>query len=227
MKQCPNCNRIYTDDSLRFCLDDGAVLAAAYDSEVTQIISPTRLTGARTEILPADPYAPAVTVVRKTPWTNYAIIGLLALIAGGGLVWLITSRTTPNTNDNSAGKPSTTDNLNTAKPTSTPPNVGSSNSSNTDPKANANEQPARPVGDERWFVVIGTFAKSDRAAADMSVSGAKMAGYEAQVIDTDLYPGLSGGYLAVVRGPYTQANANMVVTKVREKFPDAYVKSGW
>jgi hypothetical protein len=33
LKQCPQCNRRYADDSLNFCLDDGAVLARVSDSQ--------------------------------------------------------------------------------------------------------------------------------------------------------------------------------------------------
>ena len=31
MKSCPTCNRTYPDDTLAFCLMDGAVLSAPYD----------------------------------------------------------------------------------------------------------------------------------------------------------------------------------------------------
>ena len=33
IKKCAACNRTYTDDSLNFCLDDGAVLSEIYASE--------------------------------------------------------------------------------------------------------------------------------------------------------------------------------------------------
>ncbi|HEY0321583.1 MAG TPA: hypothetical protein VGC66_11540 [Pyrinomonadaceae bacterium] len=37
MKQCPRCNRTYTDDTLSYCLQDGAVLIRGYDPEATQV----------------------------------------------------------------------------------------------------------------------------------------------------------------------------------------------
>jgi F5/8 type C domain len=42
MKRCPKCNRKYQDETLRFCLEDGTVLAAARDSEppATEILPP-------------------------------------------------------------------------------------------------------------------------------------------------------------------------------------------
>ena len=36
MKKCPACNRTYTDDTLKFCLEDGSSLSAAYDPQATQ-----------------------------------------------------------------------------------------------------------------------------------------------------------------------------------------------
>jgi len=37
MKRCPKCNRTYRDDTLRFCLEDGARLAEASDSNPTVV----------------------------------------------------------------------------------------------------------------------------------------------------------------------------------------------
>ena len=44
MKRCPKCNRAYHDDTLRFCLEDGATLSVARDSdsEATEILPPHR-----------------------------------------------------------------------------------------------------------------------------------------------------------------------------------------
>src|SRR5207253_6479657 len=44
MKRCPKCNRAYHDDTLRFCLEDGATLSVARDSdsEATEILPPPR-----------------------------------------------------------------------------------------------------------------------------------------------------------------------------------------
>lgn len=37
MKQCPRCNRTYADDTLSYCLEDGAALIKGYDPDATQI----------------------------------------------------------------------------------------------------------------------------------------------------------------------------------------------
>lgn len=53
MKSCPTCKRTYEDDSLRFCLEDGAHLTGAYDlSETTPASSLHDSDTARTAILP-------------------------------------------------------------------------------------------------------------------------------------------------------------------------------
>jgi hypothetical protein len=44
MKSCPTCNRTYPDDTLAFCLVDGAVLSAPYDPQETRRIPPPRTT---------------------------------------------------------------------------------------------------------------------------------------------------------------------------------------
>lgn len=39
MKRCPRCNRTYTDNTLRFCLEDGSLLSQVRDAEVTVVMS--------------------------------------------------------------------------------------------------------------------------------------------------------------------------------------------
>jgi hypothetical protein len=56
MKRCPTCNRAYEDDTLTFCLDDGARLSAPYGLQATLPVSAARDTDPpRTEILPSQP----------------------------------------------------------------------------------------------------------------------------------------------------------------------------
>jgi hypothetical protein len=43
MKSCPTCNRTF-DDTFTFCLVDGAILSAPYDSQATLIIPEARIT---------------------------------------------------------------------------------------------------------------------------------------------------------------------------------------
>src|SRR5882724_2388920 len=55
MKSCPNCKRTYPDDTLAFCLEDGSVLSAPYDSEQTLRIPSPRVTAPPpTQLAPAQ-----------------------------------------------------------------------------------------------------------------------------------------------------------------------------
>ena len=56
MKQCPQCERTYADETISFCLADGQLLSPSYDSAATLPLTPTRATdGAATLILPVGP----------------------------------------------------------------------------------------------------------------------------------------------------------------------------
>jgi len=92
MKTCPTCYRKYADDSLAFCLDDGSPLSISYDSEATHVIPqptivsvPLQAQQPRGQTLSSQ----AISNRGKTNPLLYVVIGLLALIAGGGLVALL------------------------------------------------------------------------------------------------------------------------------------------
>jgi hypothetical protein len=53
MKRCPACNRTYSDEAMTFCLADGSLLSAPYDSPDTLRIPASRNT-APTEVLPVE-----------------------------------------------------------------------------------------------------------------------------------------------------------------------------
>lgn len=77
MKKCPECNRTYPDDTLAFCLVDGAVLSAPYDSETTQRIYPPRLTDpAPTEVLPSA--APPSIRQKGDSKVTYVVVAIMA-----------------------------------------------------------------------------------------------------------------------------------------------------
>jgi hypothetical protein len=117
MKQCSTCHRTYTDDTLVYCLDDGSVLAAAYDPQATQIIAPPR----RTDPMPTAvflpptqpthqpaPYAPVQPQPAPRQGVNpavvYVLVALLALLVGGGVVALLLR---PAARDETSSSPST------------------------------------------------------------------------------------------------------------------------
>jgi hypothetical protein len=72
MKACPTCKRTYADESLTFCLIDGAILSAPYDPhETMRIPAPRGTDPAPTEILNPPPPdvrpSPLSTIQSPTP----------------------------------------------------------------------------------------------------------------------------------------------------------------
>ena len=115
MKQCPTCNRTYADESMRFCLDDGALLSAANDPEATLVMPTASTDHPPRETLPSRPPHSHPKAKSTNPKLIYVAIGLLALLVGGGIVALLKS----SAKDNPPTEKSA--NVQTAtKPTSTP-----------------------------------------------------------------------------------------------------------
>ncbi len=82
MKQCPTCNRTYSDEALRFCLDDGATLERLGSSDVPTLTMPAeqsaklRATGPRR--------GGKIPASKATPSTGFALTSTTkALIAAG------------------------------------------------------------------------------------------------------------------------------------------------
>lgn len=82
MKHCPICGRIYGDESLSHCLDDGSLLSPATDPEAT-------LVGAA-----ASSSRPTAPLRRQSsaPWRGWMIypaVFTLMVLLGAGAGWLI------------------------------------------------------------------------------------------------------------------------------------------
>ena len=89
MKRCPECRRTYSDETLTYCLADGALLSAPYDPNATLQIPPPRSTSLTpTEVSP--PQLPrSGPASGGKPFLLYLCIALAALLVGGGaIVWL-------------------------------------------------------------------------------------------------------------------------------------------
>ena len=107
MKQCPTCRTNYSDDTLRFCLEDGTPLVDSGEQEtvvrpgdresyVTEQL-PSNITtpgGDRTrvDVPPADRNTRPITVQKMGgdfPWTKFVVVGLaigLIVVVGAGLL---------------------------------------------------------------------------------------------------------------------------------------------
>src|SRR5258708_6600456 len=78
MKRCPICHQTYTDETMRFCREDGAVLELMGDAP-TEILSERRITpgpaaSLQTNVLsePSQPISRARTTGDLKPETRYA-----------------------------------------------------------------------------------------------------------------------------------------------------------
>jgi len=89
MKTCTKCYKEYSDDSLNFCLDDGSPLTVVPGSWVNTAVMHER----ETRPLPVGPSGMAAAVpsrrASKAIWWVLGILGLSALICGGGLIDLV------------------------------------------------------------------------------------------------------------------------------------------
>jgi len=95
MKYCPTCNRRYDEETLRFCLDDGTLLLNTYDSEATRVIPPQQVfTLPATQVWQSSPSTAQPPTTTRNPAIAYAVIAvivLLAVVAGGAVMWLLMS----------------------------------------------------------------------------------------------------------------------------------------
>ncbi len=116
MKQCPNCKTTYTDESLRYCLTDGATLMSVPDAAETMQMSfgnqPMRVN------IPADSAptvfaAPPIAQSQQSSGKGLGLIiagilGLLLLLVIGGFAAFILLRQTDNKNSIATVSPSPT-----------------------------------------------------------------------------------------------------------------------
>jgi hypothetical protein len=94
MKRCPQCQRVYTDESLRFCLDDGIPLTAADRTDPIQPSPTSRRDDPQTEVLPAPLFNPPPAKPSSPPGYVYVmgtllVVCIFLLFAGVGVfAWL-------------------------------------------------------------------------------------------------------------------------------------------
>src|SRR5258705_506194 len=68
IKQCPSCNRTYSDDSISFCLADGALLSAPYPSSKDEAPATEILPApSRAAVSPAQPAKPVTPTITSLP----------------------------------------------------------------------------------------------------------------------------------------------------------------
>jgi hypothetical protein len=96
MKSCPTCNRTYADDTLTFCLVDGAILSAPYDPQATLQMAASR----QTEQPPAQvlpPYAAQGQPARPRRSSLLPVLAIagIGLLAGAVVLFFVLRQSTP------------------------------------------------------------------------------------------------------------------------------------
>lgn len=98
MRQCPQCNRSYDDETVTFCLDDGTRLTSSYDPQATLALPQVRVTDySPVGMPPAQLIQPQVVRQGVRPAIVYGLVAVLALVIGGGAVALLYERGKGNT----------------------------------------------------------------------------------------------------------------------------------
>src|SRR5882672_2685838 len=85
MKQCPTCNRTYSDVNQSFCLDDGTPLTVPYDPEATKVITPasedsTPAGSVKTMVAPPAPFPVVTPTAVPAPQTRGTSGGKILLV---------------------------------------------------------------------------------------------------------------------------------------------------
>jgi cell division septation protein DedD len=78
-----------------------------------------------------------------------------------------------------------------------------------------------------WFVVAGSYTRYEADKANQRLSYIRSLGYDANLVDSNNYPGFKGGLNCVVIGPYSKADAKNLLARMKFSVADAYIKSGW
>ncbi len=149
MKQCPQCQSIYTDETLNFCLMDGTQLVSNREAEPTQKL-PDNIVTEFSQPKTAVNFAPAPTVekvhqpqieVKKNTnwfWAS-AAVGFFAVLLGMVGIWFVIK---PSENPNRGVQNSVNENVKTApiaENNQNPTNKNSGNSTNLPPEKPANK----------------------------------------------------------------------------------------
>lgn len=147
MKQCPRCNTVYNDDTLRFCLHDGTPLGNGNEAEPQTAMLPemeTVITG-RDQATTAEwkQTGPAMTQESK-PRTGLTIVltSLVTLIivsvVGAG-VWIYMRERQGRTTDVAGNSPTSANNSSAPKATRTPAMAANNANASASPTPFPNE----------------------------------------------------------------------------------------
>lgn len=245
MKQCPTCGSSYTDDTLLYCLQDGATLqsetknplsmvatlrddsladeertaAATHSSAPTVEISASDATGLYQEAHLTSPASSGSSSSRTEPSSHALVIltSVIATILILGLGGIGAWLFFRGAGDGRGRERLAAQENSNAALAADSQNAESANQSRTQ----------RPDKGGRWFVILGTFPKDELNHANERLELVRQEGFDARVVSSDDYPNMKSNQWVVVIGPFTRNQAEELLDKVKPKFKDAYTKSGW
>jgi hypothetical protein len=256
MKQCPTCGSSYTDDTLVYCLQDGATLRPQSQpsnplSMVATLHDDTDL-GEETRAV-SNSSAPTVEIPASAlPTTVYQESRPTAPVTGGSA-----SAPAPSSYTSQQQPRDTTRVIMTTvvitllllsvggvgawllfrgggdgrgrerRAAEENSNGAVSNDSAGAPPGYQARNDNRPDKGGRWFVVLASFPKEELNRANERLEAIRKQGFDARVIASDDYPNFKPGLWLIAIGPITRNQADEVLNQVRPKIKDAYTKSGW
>ena len=243
MKQCPTCGSSYTDDTLVYCLQDGATLQSAGAQK-----NPLSMIATLHDDAQADADRTNAIHTSSAPTIE---------ISGPALETVVNNEA--RATDRAATNDGTTGGTNVTRAVAvavvgtilllTLGGVGAwmffrgagdgrgrgqrEAQENANSSQTANEANSQGSGDNRgdkggrWFVVLGAFPKDEIGRATERMDSVRKQGFDARVVSSDDYPNMKAGQWLLVMGPFTRNRAEELLEEVRPKFKDAYTKSGW
>lgn len=167
---------------------------------------------------------------------GYTVLATVLLLSLGGIgVWVFLKGPNEGAKQKEQIAPAASSQL-SVLPSSSPDRTTGNSKTSTPHQAATAVQPSPPlrtaettstdrqIPSGNWYVVLGSYSKSERVKADARLGFIRNNGYDAYLVDTDNNPTFRSGLWAVVMGPYQKGYAKNVVNKLRPVIPDAYVK---
>lgn len=254
MKHCPTCGSSYTDDTLVYCLQDGATLQSAGDetnplSMVATLRDDTQTDEARGEginvssaptvkipaaALPTALYQEARPTARNTnddaayttPPTGNTTRVIVTTVAITILL-LALGGTGAWMLFRGGGDGRGRERRSAGANSNAAVPADSTDDGNASQSNNQTRNDNRPDKGGRWFVIVGSFQKDEMDRATERMAFVRGQGFDARIVSSDDYPNMKSGQWVVVMGPYTRNRAEELLEQVRPKVKDAYTKSGW
>lgn len=244
VKHCPTCGSTYTDDTLVYCLQDGAMLQAA--GEATNPLN--LVVTLRDDVQGHEAKAPTGGMNASSAPTIE--IPASALPTAVYQEPRLTARATSG-DASSTPQPRSSTRVMTITVVVTvlllaaggfgawrlfrghgdgggrERRAAEANTSNASSSYNQTRGDNRPDNGGRWFVILGSFTKEEAGRANERLEMVRRQGFDARIVSSDDYPNLKSGLLLIVMGPYNRNNAEEVLGQVRPKVKEAYTKSGW